>query len=106
MRQALRAQDMTLTLYKGGLGNYLDAVVAQVTALSSEITEIGIVTRRRQAAVSLVGALGGGWNTADLPTGDQTLPFSPLDPSGGRTRPRPTPTINAPGLGPPTLPGA
>ncbi|MGI4977611.1 MAG: efflux transporter outer membrane subunit, partial [Janthinobacterium lividum] len=34
VRQALRAQDMSLTLYKGGLDNYLNAVVSQVTALA------------------------------------------------------------------------
>lgn len=77
---ALRAQDMTLTLYTGGLDNYLDATVAQVAALTSEIAEVTVRTRELQAAIGLVGALGGGWSAAQLPTLDQTLPFSPLNP--------------------------
>ncbi len=105
VRQALRAQDMSLILYKGGLDNYLNAVVSQVTALGAEITEIGIETRRRQAAVSLVAALGGGWSTVNLPSGDQVLPFSPLDPSGGERPPRPDLGHDAPSLGPEPLAG-
>jgi len=103
VRQALRAQDMSLTLYKGGLDNYLNAVVAQVTALGAAITEIGIETRRRQAAVSLIAALGGGWSTANLPSGDTVLPFSPLDPSAGGRPPRPAFGPDAPSLGPEPL---
>lgn len=77
---ALRAQTMTLSLYTGGLTNYLDVTVSQIAALTAEIGEVQVQTRRQQAAVSLVQALGGGWSTADLPTPDQTLPFDPLNP--------------------------
>lgn len=77
---ARKAQDMTLTLYTGGLSDYLDVTVAQVTALTAEIAEVQVQTRRLQAAVSLASALGGGWSSADLPTPDQTLPFDPLSP--------------------------
>ncbi len=108
VQQAVQAENMSLILYKGGLDNYLNAVVAQVTALTAEITEIGINTRRLQATVSLISALGGGWTTHYLPTPDETLPFNPLAVSGnaltGTDRaPRPTPAINAPGLGPQSL---
>lgn len=77
-RAAREAQGITLTLYTGGLDNYLDATVAQIAALTAEIAEVQVQTRRLQATVSLIGALGGGWSLGDLPTLDQTLPFDPL----------------------------
>ncbi len=78
LQAAIRAQSMSLTLFTGGLANYLDVTVSQVTALTAEIAEVQVQTRRLQAAVALIRALGGGWSTADLPTPDQTLPFDPL----------------------------
>ena len=84
-----QAQAMTLALYTGGLTNYLDAVVAQVTALGARIAEVQVETARLQAAVSLVRAVGGGWSTADLPTEDGVLPFDPLAVVGSDRVPRP-----------------
>lgn len=77
---ALQVQTMSLSLYTGGVIDYIDVTVAQIQALSAEIAAVQVHTRRLQAAVDLVRALGGGWSVADLPTGDQTLPFNPLDP--------------------------
>ena len=84
-----RAQAMTLALYTGGLTNYLDAVVAQVTALTARIAEVQVETARLQAAVSLVRAVGGGWSTADLPSENGVLPFNPVAITGSHRRPRP-----------------
>ncbi len=84
-----RAQAMTLALYTGGLTNYLDAVVAQVTALTAQIAEVEVETARLQAAVSLVRAVGGGWSTADLPSENGVLPFNPVAITGSDRRPRP-----------------
>ncbi len=81
LQAALQAQAMTLKLYTGGLTNYLDVTVSQIAALSAEIGDVTIITRRQQIVVGLIEALGGGWSTAELPTPDQTLPFSPLDPA-------------------------
>ncbi len=84
-----QAQAMTLALYTGGLTNYLDAVVAQVTALTAQITEVQVETARLQAAVSLVRAVGGGWSTADLPSENGVLPFNPVAIAGSDRVPRP-----------------
>ncbi len=99
VQEALQAQNESLTLYRGGLDNYLNAVVAQVTALTALIVQIGIETRLLQASVGLVTALGGGWGAPNLPTEDQTLPFNPLTLATSRS-PRPTGAPDAPGLGP------
>ncbi len=78
LQAALKAQSMSLSLYTGGLDNYLDVTVSQIAALTAETAEVQVQTRRLQAGVALVAALGGGWSTAELPTENQTLPFDPL----------------------------
>jgi outer membrane protein TolC len=64
---ALRTENLALALYQNGAVNFLDVVVAQTTALEAQRTGIGIQTRRLQAGVGLIGAIGGGWSTADMP---------------------------------------
>lgn len=89
---AQKVETMTLSLYTGGLDNYLDVTVAQIATLTAQIAETTVETRRLQAALSLVAALGGGWQTArDLPTPDATLPFNPVSPGRqpGDVLPRP-----------------
>src|SRR5580698_2434908 len=78
LQAAVKVQNIALNLYTGGLDNYLDVTVAQIAALTAQISEVQVETRRLQTAVALIGALGGGWSAADLPTRDQTIPFSPI----------------------------
>jgi outer membrane protein, multidrug efflux system len=77
--QALQALSISTTLYDDGLDNYLSVAVAQVQALAAQTTEVQLLTRQMQAAVSLIRALGGGWSVQALPGEKQTLPFGPLD---------------------------
>ncbi|GBQ09782.1 efflux transporter outer membrane subunit [Swaminathania salitolerans] len=74
----LSTQNMTMTLYQGGVGTYLEAIFAQVQTLQVRIHQIEVATRLYQADVGLVRALGGGWNVKLLPTMDQTLSITPL----------------------------
>jgi NodT family efflux transporter outer membrane factor (OMF) lipoprotein len=55
------------TRYKGGVTSYLEVTTAQSAALADELTAVNILGRRMVAAVTLVQALGGGWNSSDLP---------------------------------------
>ncbi len=73
-----RAQNLALQLYTAGVGNYLDVVVAQVTAFQAATGQLGIDIRQQQASVNLVRALGGGWTARDLPRETQIRPFDPL----------------------------
>ena len=55
------------TRYTGGVTSYLEVTTAQSAALSDEVTAVNILGRRMVAAVTLVQALGGGWNRSSLP---------------------------------------
>ena len=66
--EAVKAAQQTVTVttnqYKAGTVTYLNVIVAQAAALNNEITSLKILGRRMAAAVLLVKALGGGWNTS------------------------------------------
>jgi NodT family efflux transporter outer membrane factor (OMF) lipoprotein len=54
--------------YKGGVTTYLEVLTAQQAQLANERTAQDVLTRRFVASVQLVEALGGGWDTAKLPS--------------------------------------
>jgi NodT family efflux transporter outer membrane factor (OMF) lipoprotein len=68
---AVGAAEKYLTLantrYTGGVTSYLEVTTAQSAALSDEVTAVNILGRRMVAAVTLVQALGGGWDRSALP---------------------------------------
>jgi len=55
------------TRYTGGVTSYLEVTTAQSAALSDQVTAVNILGRRMVDAVLLVQALGGGWNSSELP---------------------------------------
>ncbi|HEY7190902.1 MAG TPA: RND transporter, partial [Vicinamibacterales bacterium] len=57
--------------YTGGLVSYLQVVTAQTSLLQNQRSAIDILTRRLVASVSLIQALGGGWDASQLPTTQQ-----------------------------------
>ena len=75
--EAVKSSQRSLTLYtnryKGGAATYLDVVVVQAVALANQRTSVQITSRRMQACVRLVKAIGGGWQTSDLPSGKDVL---------------------------------
>jgi multidrug efflux system outer membrane protein len=77
--EALQALSISTMLYEAGLDNYLSVAVAQVQTLAAQTTEVQLLTRQIQGAVSLIRALGGGWTSHALPDEEHTLPFGPFD---------------------------
>ena len=67
VKSARESLTITLNQYRAGTANYLAVVVAQAVALSNERTALTILARRLTASVTLIKALGGGWDTAQLP---------------------------------------
>jgi NodT family efflux transporter outer membrane factor (OMF) lipoprotein len=63
---AREAERLTLNQYKAGTVPYTSVITAQTTTLSSEQTALTVLLNRLTASVSLVEALGGGWNAARL----------------------------------------
>lgn len=49
--------------YQGGIVTYLEVVAAENAALAARLSAVDIEVRRLQATVSLVKALGGGWDS-------------------------------------------
>jgi outer membrane protein TolC len=70
---AQRYLDIATTRYKTGIDPYLNVITAQTTLLTDQQTEVSLRVSEMTAAVQLIQALGGGWDTGQLPAaGDVT----------------------------------
>lgn len=91
---AVSAADRGLTLatdrYRLGIDPYLNVITAQTTLLGNKETAVNLRIQQMTASVQLVEALGGGWNSSQLPTSQQIVQKTP--PSNS-----PAPSPNAPG---------
>lgn len=67
VKAAKEAEKLTLDQYKAGTVPYSSVIAAQTTTFSSEQTALTVLLNRLQASINLISALGGGWNTGDLP---------------------------------------
>jgi NodT family efflux transporter outer membrane factor (OMF) lipoprotein len=76
--EAVRAAENSLRIftnrYVGGEDAYLQVITAQTFALTNERNDVDIQRRRMEACILLVKALGGGWNTAELPKFKSSFP--------------------------------
>ncbi|ACA18760.1 RND efflux system, outer membrane lipoprotein, NodT family [Methylobacterium sp. 4-46] len=73
-----RAVEIALNEYRAGTQNYTTVVTAQALALSNEVTALQILLNRFTNSVSLIRALGGGWDIRALPSGDELKGFRTL----------------------------
>jgi len=72
---ALKTQNLSMELFKGGLNSSLELIYAQVNTLTARITSVEIKTQLLQSSVALVRSLGGGWDRKQLPADEQIQPF-------------------------------
>ncbi|HEY4381153.1 MAG TPA: efflux transporter outer membrane subunit [Acidobacteriaceae bacterium] len=67
-QSAQRFVDIELSRYQLGIDPYIDVVTAQATLLSDQQTLSSLHTQVMTASVQLIEALGGGWDSTQLPT--------------------------------------
>jgi NodT family efflux transporter outer membrane factor (OMF) lipoprotein len=60
--------NLEMNRYQTGIDPYIDVVTAQTTLLSDQQTLATIQVEQMTSAVSLIEALGGGWDRSQLPT--------------------------------------
>jgi multidrug efflux system outer membrane protein len=63
---ARQAADLSGKRYRAGLVSYLEVVVSERTALATELLANQVLEQRFQASVSLIKALGGGWESSGI----------------------------------------
>ena len=78
VKAAEQAVVIALNEYRAGTQNYTTVVTAQTTALSDEEALLSTRGQRMLAAVSLIVALGGGWDDAKLSAEDGALSQRPV----------------------------
>jgi NodT family efflux transporter outer membrane factor (OMF) lipoprotein len=66
-----RALSLATERYKSGIDSYLNVITAQATLLNNQRTAVNLQMQQMTASVELIKALGGGWNSSELPTQKQ-----------------------------------
>ena len=70
--QAVKAAEESLAIstyqYKAGTVAYLQVITAQAAALAAERSAVDLLSRRMVSSVLLIQALGGGWDSKNIPS--------------------------------------
>jgi NodT family efflux transporter outer membrane factor (OMF) lipoprotein len=77
VKHAQQFLDLETERYQTGVDPYVDVVTAQTTLLADQQTLAGIQVEQMTSAVSLIEALGGGWDVSQLPTPSQLTQKAP-----------------------------
>jgi NodT family efflux transporter outer membrane factor (OMF) lipoprotein len=67
VQAAQTALDITVAQYKAGTATYLQVETQQTALFAEQEALVNLLTRRMVASVLLVQALGGGWDSSQLP---------------------------------------
>lgn len=64
---AQRTLSLSTERYKSGIDSYLNVITAQTTLLNNQRTAVNLQMQQMTASVELIKALGGGWDSSQLP---------------------------------------
>ncbi|NHO31164.1 efflux transporter outer membrane subunit [Acetobacter fallax] len=81
LNAANQAVTVSMNQYLAGTEIYTTVITAEVTALSNAETALAIQQSRIVDSVTLIGALGGGWDAASLPSKGSMQTDNPFLPS-------------------------
>jgi NodT family efflux transporter outer membrane factor (OMF) lipoprotein len=68
VKSAQRNLTVATDRYKLGIDPYLNVITAQTSLLSNQQTAVNLRMQQMTASVQLIEALGGGWDTSQLPS--------------------------------------
>ena len=68
VQASAEAERLTLNQYRAGTVDFTAVITAQATSLTSQQAALTILQSRYVASVNLIEALGGGWDTTQLPS--------------------------------------
>ncbi len=78
LQSARRASAIALNEYQSGTVAYTAVIIAQATELADEQAVLAVRQNRLLASVTLIGALGGGWDAALLPPAQRLQDGAPF----------------------------
>jgi NodT family efflux transporter outer membrane factor (OMF) lipoprotein len=96
VKAAQRNLDIATDRYKLGIDPYLNVITAQTTLLTNQQSDVTLRGQQMTSSVSLVEALGGGWNRSQLPSPGQLIAGNPT------VQPTPPPLVPASASAQPT----
>jgi len=91
---AQRNLNLATDRYKLGIDPYLNVITAQTSLLTNQQTAVDLRIQQMTSSVSLIEALGGGWDASQLPSERQIISNAPV--SQMENQPPPAPAANAP----------
>jgi outer membrane protein TolC len=68
VKAAQESLEISTIQYRAGTANYLQVITEQTSMLQNQRAAVELLTRRLLASVSLIQALGGGWDASQLPS--------------------------------------
>jgi outer membrane protein TolC len=77
VKSAERNLSVATDRYRLGIDPYLNVITAQTTLLTNQQTAVNLRMQQMTASVQLIEALGGGWDTSQLPSAPAIVSNAP-----------------------------
>jgi NodT family efflux transporter outer membrane factor (OMF) lipoprotein len=67
VKSAQQSLNVTVNQYQSGIEDYLNVITTQAVLLNDQVNAVNLHTREMTTSVLLIEALGGGWDTSQMP---------------------------------------